>query len=145
MIAARFETREATEDDFNRVGDKLTAFSREKQALDYEVLSQYFRAVVNGEVVGELIVSMNVPRGDAEVNLLHVEEQQRGKGIGSHLLEMAEDFARAHDATHIKIWTPDYQGEGFYEKHGYEEATRQPLRDGYADILYVKRGDALKA
>ncbi len=120
------EQYEPTGDDFNRVGGKLTTFTLGKGGPDYTPLETAFRAVAeDGSIEGELLAT--TIWGSTEVNLLHVEENARGKGIGKKLLSAAEDFARANGAKGVKIWTPSFQGEGFYERAGYSEVARIPL------------------
>lgn len=111
--------------DFARVGDRLSAFTLKQGAPAYDPVTVAFRAAIDGTPAGELIGTMLW--GRLEVNLLEVPEDERGKGIGTELMRLAEEFARAHDAVGIDLWTPTWQGEGFYETLGYEVAARLPL------------------
>ena len=55
------------------------------------------------------------------IELLSVPEQARGQGMGSKLMEMAEDLAREKECIGIWLDTFDFQAPEFYKKHGYSE------------------------
>jgi predicted N-acetyltransferase YhbS len=55
------------------------------------------------------------------VELLSVPEQGRGQGIGSKLMQMAEDLAREKECVGIWLDTFDFQAPQFYKKLGYSE------------------------
>ena len=113
--------------DFMRVADKLTDFTmNEKGGPRYEELRFAFRAAVNGVTVGELAATELW--GAMEVNHLHVDAAHRGQGIGGKLMEAVEDLARARKDACVHLWTPTFQGEGFYERQGYQELSRLPLQ-----------------
>ena len=129
--------------DFTRVGDRLSAVTIERGAPAYDPLTVAFSAASDGTPAGDLIATLLW--GRLTVNLLEVEKSERGKGIGSQLMSAAEDFARAHGAVGVDLDTPTWQGEGFYETLGYEEACRLKLgTQGHFDgapkfkILYHK-------
>jgi len=51
---------------------------------------------------------------------LWVDESARGQGLGTRLMEAAEDLARSRGCTDVSLDTFDYQARPFYEKLGYE-------------------------
>ena len=53
------------------------------------------------------------------VDLLHVPEEARGKGVGSRLISQAEAFARRKACVGIWLTTYSFQAPGFYRKLGY--------------------------
>lgn len=57
-------------------------------------------------------------------DLLWVAEDQRGSGLGSRLLGMAEAQARALGAQNAKLETFEWQARAFYMKQGYAEYAR---------------------
>jgi|MDSW01.2.fsa_nt_gb GNAT superfamily N-acetyltransferase len=135
-------------EDFARVGDKLSAYTIQKGAPAYNPLSTTFTAASDaGEILGEAVITENW--GEVEINLLHVEEDQRGNGIGRKLVSAIEDYARASDAKVITLSSPTWQagtrvGEtGFYETCGYEVMDRIPVKsdihgNDHQKVLYKK-------
>ena len=71
-----------------------------------------------GEIVGGLWG--DVYYDWAWLELLVVPEAGRGQGLGSRLLAMAEDEARALGCVGVWLDTFSFQARGFYERHGYE-------------------------
>jgi GNAT superfamily N-acetyltransferase len=58
------------------------------------------------------------------IEVLFVEEDMRGTGLGSRLLAEAERQAIALGAQNARLDTFEWQARGFYLKHGYEEYAR---------------------
>jgi GNAT superfamily N-acetyltransferase len=54
------------------------------------------------------------------ISALFVDEQYRGKGLGSWLLQYAEDKAKSIGIKLVHLDTFDFQAKDFYFKHGYE-------------------------
>lgn len=119
------------EKDFERLGSKLTAFTLAKGGPDYNPKSVAFKinakdiACSRTLTLGELIAT--TLWGRLEVNLLEVSEPYRRQGVGTALLNAAEDFARAGGLVGVHLWTPTWQGEGFYNSRGYKEVARLNL------------------
>ena len=55
------------------------------------------------------------------IELLSVPEQARGQGMGSKLMQMAEDLAREKECVGIWLDTFDFQAPQFYKLLGYSE------------------------
>ena len=55
------------------------------------------------------------------IELLSVPEQARGQGLGSKLMQMAEDLAREKECVGIWLDTFDFQAPEFYKRLGYSE------------------------
>lgn len=68
------------------------------------------------------------------VEVLFVEEDARGAGLGSRLLAEAERQAIALGAKNANVSTFQWQARPFYLKHGYEEFARI---DDYAPGFYL--------
>src|SRR5262245_20140620 len=60
------------------------------------------------------------------VNILYVEERERGKGLGARLLFEGEARAKAKGALHSRLDTFEWQAPGFYLKQGYRELLKMP-------------------
>ena len=56
-----------------------------------------------------------------EIEYLYVSDDLRGQGIGSKILEMAENESRNRGCKYSFVDTFNFQAPEFYEKHGYKE------------------------
>lgn len=54
------------------------------------------------------------------VELLWIDGELRGSGLGTDLLAKAEAIAARRGARHIYLDTFSFQGDGFYQRLGYE-------------------------
>jgi ribosomal protein S18 acetylase RimI-like enzyme len=80
--------------------------------------------------------------GYAKVELLWVEERQRGRGLGSALLDAAEREARRRGCRVLRVDTHSFQAPDFYRRRGFEvigEVVGAP--EGHAEHFLVKRLD----
>ncbi|RYF47541.1 MAG: N-acetyltransferase [Comamonadaceae bacterium] len=68
------------------------------------------------------------------IDVLFVEADVRGSGLGSRLLEEAERQAIELGAANARLETFEWQAPTFYRKHGYEEYARI---DGYAPGFFL--------
>lgn len=55
------------------------------------------------------------------IELLSVPDEARGQGLGSKLMQMAEDLAREKGCVGAWLDTFDFQAPDFYKKLGYSE------------------------
>jgi GNAT superfamily N-acetyltransferase len=120
-----------TAEDSERVGSRLTAYNLGAGGPLYAPIPIGFKAVAWDEavkemhIVGELLATGLW--GRVNVNLLEVDPAFRGHGIGQKLLAALEAWAEARQFVGIHLWSTPWQGEGFYERSGYQEACRFPL------------------
>ena len=78
--------------------------------------------------------------GYLEVNLLWVHEAERGRGLGSRLLSMAEAEGRARGAHTAVLDTHTFQAPDFYRRQGYEVyATVEGYPAGHDKLYFRKR------
>ncbi len=74
------------------------------------------------------------------VELIWVSEEARGRGLGSKLMETAEQFARDHDYELALLESTSWQAKEFYEKLGYELlATLPEYPRGHEMYFFTKR------
>lgn len=70
----------------------------------------------------EFKVFVNVPRADAEVNLLIVDKRHRGKRLGSSLVDRFVDEARKSGCDMVTLYTDDQMSNWkFYEIYGFKK------------------------
>jgi ribosomal protein S18 acetylase RimI-like enzyme len=88
-----------------------------------------FLAVLDEEVVGFIVLKegnrperkMFQPKRFAFVEDLIVDEEKRGRGIGTRLLEEAHAWTKARDleAIQLQVWTANAEAVRLYERLGY--------------------------
>ena len=73
------------------------------------------------------------------VDVLWVHEDHRRKGIGSKLLQKAEQEAIARGCHHVHLDTMSWQAPEFYQKHGYQIVGILPdIPSGNQKYLLIK-------
>jgi GNAT superfamily N-acetyltransferase len=136
------EVRQAGSDDADVVARLLDAFNTEfgTSSPGAGVLARRLRQLLGGTellalligvpAVGVAVISLrrNVWFGGpvALLDELYVQPDRRNGGLGTILLEAAEDLARAHgsELLEINVDGEDHDARRFYERHGF--ADRDP-------------------
>jgi GNAT superfamily N-acetyltransferase len=100
----------------------LIAFNRQQTGP-----LRYRRTVISarspqGRLLGGLILESYWR--ESYVELLWVAAKSRGTGLGSRLLQRAEDLARRRGSRMIHLNTFSFQAPRFYEAHGYRRFGR---------------------
>lgn len=112
-----------TDDERSAILDGLVTFNRETAGFtrgsDLLVMARE-----EGRLAGGLVGRTG--HGAAFVELLYVAEPFRGTGLGTRLLDAAEDEARRRGMRQIYLDTFTFQAPGFYMKRGYAEFGRLP-------------------
>ena len=90
-----------------------------------------------GERVGSIALARGDEQGVAKLRLLLVEEQARGFGLGSHLVDVCHQFARAAGYRKMRLWTTDQQQEarGIYQRKGYRLVAEEPVHAFGQDMV----------
>lgn len=100
-----------------------------------------FIATDNGSFVGAIVIEFFW--GALHIKYLYVEDEYRGKRIGSQLMEYALKYGYNHDCPFAFVETMSFQALRFYQKMGFElELTRFGYKHNTA--LYYLRKDILK-
>ncbi len=91
----------------------------------------------NGTIVGGLIGERRMDW--LYIDLLWVDETQRGKGFGKALLAEAEKAARGFGLTHLHLSTWQFQAPDFYRAQGFVEFGRLANHPaGIVNYFFVK-------
>lgn len=109
-----------------------TKLSRRIRQFNYGFVGEYpevQRVFLNaknleGHVVGGFRAEIFL--GWLMVNILFVEESERGKGLGARLLQAGESKGREWGATRVRLDTFGWQAPKFYLKQGYRELHQIP-------------------
>jgi GNAT superfamily N-acetyltransferase len=95
----------------------------------------------DGEVIAGLVAE--VALGWLEIHVLWVGETERGRGLGSALLDACERRARELGAHSARLDTFDWQAEAFYDRHGYRCFARLPAYPDDHERIFMSK--ALRA
>jgi GNAT superfamily N-acetyltransferase len=78
--------------------------------------------------------------GCLEIRQLWVEEARRNQGLGTRLLEAAQQEARQRGCRQVVLMTFTFQAPAFYAKHGFEVvAVMDDHPYGHKNLLLRKR------
>ncbi|MDX1302966.1 GNAT family N-acetyltransferase [Photobacterium sp.] len=103
-------------DDLIMIKSHLSEYNEKFMTPDFRDLGVYARAE-NGELLAGLIGK--TAWGYFEINFLWVSDKMRGCGVGSQLLQAAENEGIRRGCKYALVDTFSFQAKGFYVKHGY--------------------------
>lgn len=86
-------------------------------------------ALEGGQIIGGIVAKQT--HESIYVQLLAVDNNYRGKRVGSQLLEAIETYARQRAIIQLTLTTKSYQALGFYQKKGFDifgELADMPMR-----------------
>jgi GNAT superfamily N-acetyltransferase len=111
-------TETITQDDQNELLTGLREYNRQFiDASGWGDLAVYARDN-KGKMTGGLIAER---KGDwLSIKYLWVSSEERGSGLGSQIMQTAEDGARARGCLHALVDTASFQALPFYQKKGYQ-------------------------
>ncbi|NII10015.1 GNAT family N-acetyltransferase [Oleiagrimonas sp. C23AA] len=102
-----------------RISDDLDQFNVDAAAIqDRRPLAVLVRDADSGEVRGGLTGRTSL--GLMFVDLFHLPASLRGQGLGSRILQMAEQEGRRRGCKAAVLYTISFQAPGFYQRHGWE-------------------------
>jgi GNAT superfamily N-acetyltransferase len=90
-----------------------------------------------GERVGSIALARDAEEGVGKLRLLLVEEQARGYGLGSRLVDECHGFARAAGYRKMRLWTTDQQhaARQIYRSKGYVLVAEEPVHAFGKDMV----------
>ncbi len=77
--------------------------------------------------------------GNLYVNLLWVSEELRGLGIGTKIMEQAEEIAHERNCRFITLTTMDFEALPFYQKLGFHIEFERTGYDKDSTMYYLKK------
>jgi GNAT superfamily N-acetyltransferase len=98
---------------------------------------QAWVAVEGGEIIGFAILIAQP--GYLLLDSVAVRPDVQGRGIGTRLLDLAEDHARSLHLGEIRLYTNEAMTENlsYYPRHGYVE-THRAEQDGFRRVYFRK-------
>lgn len=100
--------------------------------------SQMWIAEREGEVVGSIAI---IKKGEHEAQLrwFGIDTSLQGLGIGSRLLDIAMEYCREQEYTHVILWTIDIlkSARHLYAKQGFK-LTETKLNHEWADYELIE-------
>lgn len=109
----------------------------------YEVIQKSDAFVLQDgaqEIVGSIILVVNLNTHSVEINNLVVSPAAQGRGYGRILLRFTEDIARSQNCTVLTLYTNEkmYENVGMYIKMGFAETARR-TEDGFERVYFCKK------
>jgi GNAT superfamily N-acetyltransferase len=96
----------------------LAAYNKETFGrVDTQILDILVRDDKSGEIVGGLLGRSSL--GLFFLDLFYLPKELRRAGLGSRIMNLAEDEARRRGCTAVFVLTVTFQAPDFYERHGY--------------------------
>jgi DNA-binding protein Fis/GNAT superfamily N-acetyltransferase len=119
MPQISFQCRQATNAEISLTTKHLLEHTRQATGLSVEHkpfgLLAYREDACVGSAIGKIYFNW------LHIDLIWVDEQYRGQGLGQNMMQQALQKAKEMGLTGIEVWTQSWQAPGFYRKLGYEE------------------------
>ena len=124
----------STSEQNDDIHQRLRAYNR-RYMRDFRDFS--FNVEDDGRMVAGIVAGSTFRT--VEVEFLFVDEDFRGRGLGSALLRKVEEDARAAGMEHVLLNTYSFQAPGFYRKMGYTQLFAiDPCLGEYAQHFFWK-------
>lgn len=108
-----------TNEEANEIGDKLDAYNAEQCGFDDEKGLRLAARDEDGKFIGALTGVTGLQW--LYIHILWIEPEFRKQGVGSQLVERAEELAKEAGCRAACLMTFSFQAKEFYEGFGYKE------------------------
>lgn len=137
MKTAHISVVTPTPDEVHYLEDRIYEFNSAKTGITGgEWLALFVRDETRRIVAG---ISGDTWGGCLEIRQLWVDESRRSEGLGTKLLEAAEQEGRRRSCTQVVLMTFSFQAPAFYAKRGFEVvATLDDHPRGHRNLLLRK-------
>ena len=127
-----------TENEITLIRESLNQFNNKIVGFDSHSPLNIVEYGEDGTVIGGLLGGTYW--GWMYVDILWVHDLHRRNGIGSKLLQTAENEAKKRGCHHVHLDTMSWQAPEFYKKHGYTEIGVLPdIPSGHQKHLLMKK------
>jgi GNAT superfamily N-acetyltransferase len=98
-------------------------------------------AVGEDDAVVGSVALRDLGDGAVELKRMYLRSDQRGRGLGKQLLELALDWARANEMRVVRLDTSERMvaAQRLYEANGFERVPGDAPRQGQCRLLYELR------
>ena len=128
-ILEEFEKEQWPIADKKHFGDEMPDFTKKH----YTILAKE-----NSQIVG--FIKMEIDMGVATVSSLLVHDNTQRKGVGSALLQKAEDIAQQESSHVITLQTGEsWDAKNFYEAQGYKVTAKLHHYYGKQDFVFMEK------
>jgi GNAT superfamily N-acetyltransferase len=79
------------------------------------------------------------------IDLVYLPVELRGRQIGTHMLQMAEEEAVRRGCRGAVLYTISFQAPGFYQRHGWREFGRIPCDPPGTSRVFISAIQACRA
>ncbi len=117
-----YKLYDCTDKDADYICDKLVEYNLSQVPLRQEIPFENLNKKLideNGKIIAG-IIARSYCWNVVYVDILWVDSDYRGQGLGSYLLDELENNAKNKGVTLIHLDTFDFQAKDFYIKKGYE-------------------------
>jgi GNAT superfamily N-acetyltransferase len=120
------------------IGEGLRRYNVEQSGVDD---SRPLAVVVSDPATGEPIGGIlgRTSRGVLFLDLVFLPATLRGDGLGSRILQMAEDEGRKRGCGAAVLYTSSFQAPGFYERHGWRRFGEIPSYPAGTSRIYLTK------
>ncbi len=96
---------------------------------------------VDGDAVVGSVALRDLGDGAVELKRMYLRSDQRGRGLGKQLLELALDWSRANKMRVVRLDTSERMvaAQRLYEANGFERVPGDAPRQGQCRLLYELR------
>ncbi|MBB6108630.1 Ribosomal protein S18 acetylase RimI [Mucilaginibacter lappiensis] len=115
-------------------------------------LSQFYFAVLDGEVIGYLKLNFGQAQTEIkdnnalEIERIYVSKEFQGKKVGQLLYNKAIQIAQQVGVNHVwlGVWEKNHKAISFYKKNGFMEFDRHIFKLGTDDQIDIMMKNVLK-
>lgn len=124
----------SSEEDTEFIHSRLREYNR-KYMSDFDDYN--FHIEKDGKIIAGIVAASIFDT--LEVEFLFVDENHRGKNLGTELLQYAENTARINGLKRILLNTYSFQAPEFYKKLGYSELFKiDPCFGEFSQSYFIK-------
>ena len=125
----------SSEEDIEFIHSRLREYNR-KYMSDFDDYN--FHIEKDGKIIAGIVAASTFDT--LEVEFLFVDENYRGKNLGTELLKHAENTAKMNGLKSILLNTYSFQAPEFYKKHGYSELLKiDPCFGEFSQSYFTKK------